>query len=160
MTDQTKKRKPSTKARKQIINIGFWEAKYNDQLAFSICRRIKTVSKSGGVKNSLRKLHFKEGFCFLGAGGHVNLVGILASSPVGVVEHSSSPSPSSRSVSTGFMVNIGFKGLRNGIPAMTHFLLVSAESYPTSTTCCFSEKPIYFSLSQKHKPKPLRCNMG
>lgn len=94
-----------------------------------------TDSKSGGVKNSLTpfKWHL-DGRRFLGAGGHGNLSGILASFVVGVVEHASS----SLSFSLGLVLT-GLNGARIDIPAITHFL--PSDSILPST-CGFSENPI------------------
>lgn len=117
----------------------------NHQLALSALR-MNTLSKSGGLKNSLTPLYryFKAGFRFLGAGGHVNLTGILASSPVGVVENSSCSSPGLSPHSPrvrGGLVYIGFNGERSEIPAITHVALPSISS-PLSTWWRFSWNPM------------------
>lgn len=103
-------------------------------------RSLNTVSRSGGVKNSLTpvKRHLDDGRRFLGAGGQVSFSDILDSADVGVVEHGSSPS-SSPSLSLGF-VFIGFSEAHRGIPVITH-LLPSGSRHPSS--CGFFEKPIF-----------------
>ena len=107
-------------------------------MAFSTWH-LNTVSKSGGMKYSLTPLKLLlhlNGRRFLGAGGHGNFFGILASFAVGVVEQASSSS-SSLSFSLGF-VFIGFND-RKEIPEITHFFV--SDSSPDSM-CDFLENLI------------------
>lgn len=85
---------------------------------------MNTLSKSGGVKNSLTPPvpppHLVGGLHFRGAGGQGKLSGILDSLAVGVVESSSALS----SLLSPPLTRLVLMGLRDrtAIPAITHFL--------------------------------------
>lgn len=104
-------------------------------MAFSTWH-LKTLSKSGGVKNSLTPPpppllpHLDGGRRFLGAGGHGNFSGILASLAVGVVERASSSSFSASPPPLPPPTRFVLMGLseRTPIPAITHFLDSDSKS--------------------------------
>ncbi|KAI6671310.1 hypothetical protein NL676_006195 [Syzygium grande] len=152
--------KCGTWKRPKVLPTRLHSSRLKSHLALSTWR-LNTVSKSGGLKNSLTPLSMWQveegGLLFRGAGGHGSFSGILASLAVGVVDRaasapSPSPSPPPPSLGLAALVLIGFIAL-TATPGMTHSPTASGSNGLPSA-CGFFETPISAAEARSSAPPP------